>query len=51
MNQNLWLKVKDLLGTEEEIDKLKKMLGENKITVADYWVIRSAWSRNKSIKK
>lgn len=50
MNQNLWIKVKDLLGSQEEIDKLKKMLGEKKITVADYWEIRSQWIINHKAK-
>jgi hypothetical protein len=46
-NEKLWLKVKDLTGTEDEQRRLTKLKVDKYITEQEYWVIRMQWLSNK----
>ena len=45
----LWEKLKDLTGTPDELERLKKI--RDKLTTADYWIIRARWAENASKQK
>lgn len=47
-DQSLWEKVKDLLGTKDDVRRLDATNAQGRLTADDYWSIKARWVANKA---